>query len=119
MDNSRKFVYIVDLKPECFETYKMRHKDVPVESQLFEVGFKKVDISFWNSTDPEVPVRLIMTGLWAATKEGESFESAMERYQSLPGVKEWEEDMDKLKLPLPGCSGTRWQECSSIYNLES
>ena len=106
---------IVDLKPECFEEYRSAHESVPVESELQEVGLHKIRVLHWTPLDNSSPIRLVMTGLWSATMDGETFEQAMERYMSLPGVAQWEAWMDKLKVPLPGCAGPNWQICSELY----
>jgi hypothetical protein len=106
---------IVDLKPECFEEYNSAHQAVPVEAELKEVGLGHIRVHFWKSPDAQAPIRLVMTGLWTPTREGETWEQAMERYMTLNGVKEWEEWMDRLKIPLPGMTGPGWQRASALY----
>ena len=107
-------VQIVDLRRECFQEYKEAHTNVPVESALEAVGLGKIRVLYWQGQDESNPIRLVMTAEWRPTRE-ENFEEAMERYISLPGVKEWEEWMDTLKVPLPGTTTPNWQRCSQIY----
>lgn len=109
-------VQIVDLKRAALTEYTEAHANVPVEEQLKEVGLGKIRVHFWEGTNESSPIRLVMSGVWNATSVQETFEDAMARYMTLPGVKEWEEWMDTLKVPLPGATKPNWQRCSLIYS---
>ena len=110
-------VQIVDLKPDCYEEYVEAHKSVPVKAELEAVGLSNIRVHTWRPDDKSV-CRLVLSATWKATKEGESFEQAMERYMTLPGVKEWETWMDRLKARLPGQAigePPRWERCECVY----
>ena len=110
---------IVDLKSDSFEEYREAHLNVPVESELESVGLRKIRVHFWSPPEPasihSSPIRLVMTAEWEPTILNETFEEAMERYMTLPGVAEWEAWMDRLKVPLPGCDGPQWKRCQTLY----
>ena len=94
-------VQIVDLKPGCYEEYVEAHKSVPVEAELEAVGLSNIRVHTWRPDDKSV-CRLVLSATWKATHEGESFEDAMKRYMTMPGVEEWEAWMGSLKARLPG-----------------
>lgn len=115
IENAMEVCQIVDLKPECYDEYVDAHTRVPVETELKIVGLSNIKVNSWRSPDNST-VRLVMSAKWTPTSEGELFEDAMKRYMSLPGVSEWEEWMDRLKVPLPGCNTPSWMMCDCIYN---
>lgn len=106
---------VVDLQPECFEEYRDAHLKVPVEKELESVGLGKIRVYCWGpSGNCNGPIRLVMTAVWTPTIE-ETFEQAMERYMTLPGVADWEAWMDTLKVALPGCDRPQWKRCETLY----
>jgi|MDTB01.3.fsa_nt_gb L-rhamnose mutarotase len=110
-------VQIVDLQPDCYDEYVEAHRRVPVEAELKAVGLTNIRVHVWRAGDKSA-CRLILSATWTATQEDESFEDAMERYQTMPGVKDWEAWMDRLKAHLPGQIPGRppkWERCECVY----
>lgn len=83
------------------------HSRPEIRDALSSVGIRNLSVWVWHD-------RLFY---YAEYVGNEPFEKAMDRYALMPGVKDWEELMQKYQVQIPGSSGIVWWECcKQVYH---
>eukprot|EP00884_Botryococcus_braunii_P018152 jgi/Botrbrau1/501/Bobra.110_2s0131.1 len=108
-----KIAMTLDLKSGKLEEYKQQHDSIwpEVKDALHAVGLRNISLWAWEN-------RLFY---YAEYRGERPFGEAMESYEAMPCIKEWEALMHTYQKQLPSDhagSAVWWQPCHQVYNQD-